>query len=76
MLYKCFVFARKWHCYDRSDIYFRVIENNTYIQLYILDLTHCGFNPYNAELFLYNPLSPHDALKHHFISLKTDLILL
>ena len=23
-----------------------------------------------------NPLSPHDALKHHFISLKTDLIFL
>ena len=21
-----------------------------------------------------NPLSPHDALKHHFTSLKTDLI--
>ena len=25
------------------------------------------------ELF-FNPLSPHDALKHHFTSLKTDLI--
>ena len=23
-----------------------------------------------------NPLSPHDALKHHFTSLKTDLIFL
>ena len=23
---------------------------------------------------LLNPLSPHDALKHHFTSLKTDLI--
>ena len=23
---------------------------------------------------LFNPLSPHDALKHHFTSLKTDLI--
>ena len=23
-----------------------------------------------------NPLSPHDALKHHFTSLKTDLIVL
>ena len=23
-----------------------------------------------------NPLNPHDALKHHFISLKTDLIFL
>ena len=22
----------------------------------------------------FNPLSPHDALKHHFTSLKTDLI--
>ena len=25
-------------------------------------------------LVLLNPLSPHDALKHHFTSLKTDLI--
>ena len=25
---------------------------------------------------LSNPLSPHDALKHHFTSLKTDLIFL
>ena len=25
---------------------------------------------------LFNPLSPHDALKHHFTSLKTDLIFL
>ena len=24
--------------------------------------------------YLFNPLSPHDALKHHFTSLKTDLI--
>ena len=24
--------------------------------------------------FLINPLNPHDALKHHFTSLKTDLI--
>ena len=25
---------------------------------------------------IFNPLGPHDALKHHFISLKTDLIFL
>ena len=25
---------------------------------------------------LINPLSPHDALKHHFASMKTDLIFL
>ena len=24
----------------------------------------------------FNPLSPHDALKHHFTSLKTDLLFL
>ena len=27
-------------------------------------------------VFLFNPLSPHDALKHHFTSPKTDLIYL
>ena len=25
---------------------------------------------------IFNPLSPHDALKHHLTSLKTDLIFL
>ena len=27
-------------------------------------------------VLLINPLSPHDALKHHFTPLKTDLIFL
>ena len=27
-----------------------------------------------ACIWPFNPLSPHDALKHHFASLKTDLI--
>ena len=27
-------------------------------------------------IYLFNPLSPHDALKQHFTSLKTDLIFL
>ena len=30
----------------------------------------------SATLVDINPLSPHDALKHHFTSLKTDLIFL
>ena len=29
-----------------------------------------------SDLEVFNPLSPHDALKHHFRSLKTDLIFL
>ena len=32
------------------------------------------FNPYNAEIAFLNPLSPRDALKHHFTSVKTNLI--
>ena len=31
-------------------------------------------NPLYADIFLLNHLSPHDALRHHFTSLKTDLI--
>ena len=27
-------------------------------------------------MMIFNPLSPHDALKQHFTSLKTDLIFL
>ena len=38
------------------------------------------FNGYDNMLFdvllLLNALRPHDALKHHFTSLKTDLIFL
>ena len=30
----------------------------------------------NYETCLFNPFSPHDALKHHITSLKTDLIIL
>ena len=29
-----------------------------------------------TQLLIFNPLSPHDALKHHFASLKTYLIFL
>ena len=35
--------------------------------------------PLNISLHVYdcfNPLNPNDALKHHFASLKTDLIFL
>ena len=31
---------------------------------------------YTIIIQRFNPLSPHDALKHHFKSLKTDLIFL
>ena len=31
-------------------------------------------NAWLVDLSTLNPLSPHDALKHHFTSLKTDLI--
>ena len=30
---------------------------------------------YTKIILFFNPLSPHDALKHHFTSLETDLIL-
>ena len=36
------------------------------------------FNPFpwRSNHSWFNPLSPHDALKHHFISLKTHVIFL
>ena len=34
------------------------------------------FSPYHTEIFLFNPLSPLVALKHHFTFLKTDLVFL
>ena len=36
----------------------------------------CGFHHHKSQITSVNPLSPHDALKHHFTSLKTDLIFL
>ena len=41
---------------------------------------NCHLDPLSAKydniIVVFNPLGPHDALKHHFKSLKTDLILL
>ena len=31
-------------------------------------------DPSGAEIFVFNPLGPHDAMKHHFATLKNDLI--
>ena len=33
-------------------------------------------DPYWADAWGMNPLNPHDALKHHFTPLKTDLFFL
>ena len=35
-----------------------------------------SFPALSSQLWTLNPLSPHDALKHHFASLNTNLILL
>ena len=45
-----------------------------YLSTIRLDLA--GLNLHNADIFMFNPLSPHDASKHHFTSLKTDLLFL
>ena len=51
------------------------ITDHLYIAINsILNTAESAFNPWMSEPF--NPLSPHDALKHHFTSLKTDLIFL
>ena len=39
------------------------------INLWHMEITDQSFS-------ILNPLSPHDAIKHHFTSLKTDLIFL
>ena len=41
-------------------------------------LVHACISSYLLHVIIafFNPLSPHDALKHHFTSLKTDLIFL
>ena len=56
-----------------------------------LDCEHDGYSPETngsnqyltktyslklIELHIFNPSSPHDALKHQFTSVKTDLIFL
>ena len=39
-------------------------------------VVHCGDKFKCCQLNSFNPLSPHNALTHHFTSLKTDLIFL
>ena len=47
-----------------------VIEDMRY-----LAITHSSYIRYRI-VYVFNPLSPHDALKHHLTSLKTHLIFL
>ena len=64
----------------RNFLYLHVFSNVTYIIVLILQSSHtpnwwvCLRAIYNvSEGFNWlNPFSPHDALKHHFRSLKTD----
>ena len=54
-------------------------QNLMSILTYKDDPLHCKGSASIVTLYssgLFNPLSPHDALKHHFTSLKTDLIFL
>ena len=44
--------------------------------IYFLSVTGKRSLEMNYDILYINPLSPHDALKHHFTSLKTDLIFL
>ena len=39
-----------------------------------LDIKSCPAQLFAFIFHLFNPLSPHDALKHHFTSPKTDFI--
>ena len=51
---------------------------NKYEYFYSLEVVSRSHRPQvqvdTNYLYLFNPLSPRDALKHHFTSLKTDLI--
>ena len=60
---------------ERITNYKRLWTHNIGLGLYSNEAIYMTFNPFSAGTHL-NPLSPHDALKHHFTSLKTDLIFL
>ena len=60
----------------------KLLENNVY-RSFGSRLHVCKKSSYSClilddflQLLTFNPLSPQDALKHHFKSLKTDLIFL
>ena len=73
----------KWSCFtnylsDFSDFWF-----TTYLKIYVYVVRQGLTNKKQrvkisfSDFWLktcFNPLSPHDALKHHLTSLKTDLI--
>ena len=74
---QCLRNALTVHLYTQSDSIYvtsypsKAYRLNRHLSIKKLYLPLCRY----TSLML-NPLSPHDALKHHFTSLKTDLIFL
>ena len=44
---------------------------NSYAVVFLLSIV---IIVHEEQIYAVNPLGPHDALKHHFTSLKSDLI--
>ena len=69
------IYLQKLFCVMLTDVlswYKHVVAYSEW-QLYLI----CFFIPLPAiDTYFLNPLSPHDALEHHFTSLKTNLIFL
>ena len=56
-----------------SNSCFKSMKNgNKQLSSTRLTILACAYKVKDASYI--NPLSPHDALKHHFTSMKTDLI--
>ena len=86
--YDCHYLCQSWwrdnHCGRLSSrlstycIWFKTLITGVYYTIYttvfVIHTCVANFNPYNAELSLFNPLSPHDALKYYSSSLKNDLL--
>ena len=51
-----------------------VVYRHMYVHIFFQELDLSTSE--EVRLNFFNPLSPHDALKHHFTSLKTDFIFL
>ena len=61
-----------------KENYFDHTKDKFFVISTLKELSHHGLLLYNIYVTnaSVNPLSPHDAWKHHFTSLKTDLIFL
>ena len=63
-------------CNNHGNKYNQIVKLTFISMSYLVVIFICLKPCFVDEIYSFNPLSPHDALKHHFTSLKTHFIFL